>query len=1249
MSVVSDSRAHGKQKYDDQPSKIQRFWPQQGCVMLTQTCSLKLTHTSHPSATTSFRLLNAHADLPHVPPTSTVASDRSGTSGRVEILNRQVFRNMSAKTTTLVPRKSNRLIKGKKIQQAVLGESAFVADIQAHENQDPAPSHNPSTPTTSSNDPPAALSRSWLSLNRKSRQSTISISETIADEEQQVRSSRSSSNLRESSMFNRERLSKGNSPGNDENLAGSYFAVNGSTASVGRSPAASTGAIDVEAAITLLQELRKTASPEELVALHRALLPTKQIPTIASPDSIDDEDRQTQPASRRRSNILPGLATRGGADGDLLRRQGDFLTVQTPSNAISPSIYSPDVTEKDMLNGKEEPRPHTPGSGYISAGAYAQGTLRITNGTSPPASVRGKSSLEFNFEDQASRIAASNELLDEQLNNYNAIRAQMRNSIMTVAESPTALHFRTNSRDQQDILTPPKPQFANALPTRGRAGSNAAMMAYDEFGGSPFEGVQSPVEQKPVERSFDIPTATTLISTSSETMVSAPAPKTIETRPLEPINNHAAFDFDTRQERNAAPRPTKPLHADSGYGSESSGDSPNSIITTNQNDILAMPKADMKQNLQVTTVTARQSLYTFEQVVASPPDFFDDTKEEENENKRPSSRHRSLFKGIKLGKSKESESDLKKLAAPSKKSTVSLVSSTTSPESATPEESTKKSKPKKLTKVAPHHIKKARKELARLEIAAAQYPPESERISIKSPQDIILSPSKQVLYHETELSISVPAPPERRFSLKGKTPGMMKRGTDEKRIRENQRGASEERKPNPVLPKRSSSYQALERLDTRPQTQVQERSPQENWPLTKGMDDQTASAVARKRSKDYSVTKDPEFRYEEQTINPPQRTPPAVPMQESPRTDFITQHQYQDSSSPESMRSEVREMVAARRRQELELLGVDPKADMPSMAYPTMGDRPASAGRAVHSASGNDTTPDWDAQAKIWAERKKSAGVALQNGPKKAQNTPVNQLTINTNRLSGARPYGPRSFATQRLSVVDEGSAISPMEGNIDFSMLSPTHHAPSPISDPTISPLDPRSMSSPHLPSMFSHPATIVEQPYADHQQLAQQQYAAAYADEYEQRPKSGHAVPDRYSGGLQYEWHRDTGFGGSAGTRVSGHEGLERSQPAKVAYGLDLYSDAVSIQQEPNLAVYHFLNISLMTTISLPQRQCSDIDMWQIGVGCAIREARHDRYRILQSSCVTATLDDAARDKQNWFTQLKLAELALIMGPCM
>ncbi|KAK6442365.1 hypothetical protein LTR95_001411 [Oleoguttula sp. CCFEE 5521] len=162
--------------------------------------------------------------------------------------------------------------------------------------------------------------------------------------------------------------------------------------------------IDVEAAINLLQELKKQASPEELVALHRALLPTREIETVTSPKLAEEGTERysavlTQSSTRRSSKLLPGLATRGGYDEDVLRKPADAVTPKKSKSVVEHtltisswghrhgggsvnSLAALDLAEDTIVSASS--RPETPDHRYVHAGGYAPGTLRITNGAASP-------------------------------------------------------------------------------------------------------------------------------------------------------------------------------------------------------------------------------------------------------------------------------------------------------------------------------------------------------------------------------------------------------------------------------------------------------------------------------------------------------------------------------------------------------------------------------------------------------------------------------------------------------------------------------------------------------------------------------------------------------------------------------------------------------------------------------------------------------------------------------------------------
>lgn len=161
--------------------------------------------------------------------------------------------------------------------------------------------------------------------------------------------------------------------------------------------------IDIEQAIMLLQELKKTASPNELVALHRALLPMKdaETVTVTSPKTSTFDERATfspPPTFQRRSALPPGLATRGGLAEDLLRKPGETSS-EPPKQKVKPqnrtgwfshgtSASVSSLAALDLADDATNPvgaRAATPSDfAHRHMGAYQHGTLRVTNGAASP-------------------------------------------------------------------------------------------------------------------------------------------------------------------------------------------------------------------------------------------------------------------------------------------------------------------------------------------------------------------------------------------------------------------------------------------------------------------------------------------------------------------------------------------------------------------------------------------------------------------------------------------------------------------------------------------------------------------------------------------------------------------------------------------------------------------------------------------------------------------------------------------------
>ncbi|KAF2084121.1 hypothetical protein K490DRAFT_59835 [Saccharata proteae CBS 121410] len=144
--------------------------------------------------------------------------------------------------------------------------------------------------------------------------------------------------------------------------------------------------IDLEAAIAILQELKKNASPEDLIALHKALLPSKPV----DPKQHDTTGSPSMSLMRRRSHAPPGLATRDTFD--VLRKPEAVLppaTQQPPpawrlaSMDSEPNGYDDKVTS--LPQRPQTPRCPTPGDlDYANLGSKLGG-LFVTNGAASPA------------------------------------------------------------------------------------------------------------------------------------------------------------------------------------------------------------------------------------------------------------------------------------------------------------------------------------------------------------------------------------------------------------------------------------------------------------------------------------------------------------------------------------------------------------------------------------------------------------------------------------------------------------------------------------------------------------------------------------------------------------------------------------------------------------------------------------------------------------------------------------------------
>lgn len=168
--------------------------------------------------------------------------------------------------------------------------------------------------------------------------------------------------------------------------------------------------VDLETAVALLQELRKTATPEDLVALRRihsaffsfvyadvltdrALLPTRSNDPL--PNRADGvEERLGMSAAgliRKKSLARPGVATRHARTAlkpELRQDNGQFWKPEMMGTSPLARLSRVDDMEPDLLPLPSIPqnRAQTPtGDEYSNLGNLKRGSLMVMNGAASPA------------------------------------------------------------------------------------------------------------------------------------------------------------------------------------------------------------------------------------------------------------------------------------------------------------------------------------------------------------------------------------------------------------------------------------------------------------------------------------------------------------------------------------------------------------------------------------------------------------------------------------------------------------------------------------------------------------------------------------------------------------------------------------------------------------------------------------------------------------------------------------------------
>ncbi|KAK7521926.1 hypothetical protein IWZ03DRAFT_421134, partial [Phyllosticta citriasiana] len=158
-------------------------------------------------------------------------------------------------------------------------------------------------------------------------------------------------------------------------------------------PPQNSPVVDLEATISILQELRKTATPEQLVALHRALLPTKEEASTSETRSITPGGDSGVALVRRRSLAVPGLATR---DAYNVLRKKEEPSPPMPASAdgwwgfedfgpASPSLIVP-AFESPREEKKSQFQANASGDEFDDYSHLGNkiGKLTITNGAPSP-------------------------------------------------------------------------------------------------------------------------------------------------------------------------------------------------------------------------------------------------------------------------------------------------------------------------------------------------------------------------------------------------------------------------------------------------------------------------------------------------------------------------------------------------------------------------------------------------------------------------------------------------------------------------------------------------------------------------------------------------------------------------------------------------------------------------------------------------------------------------------------------------
>ncbi|KAF2831981.1 hypothetical protein CC86DRAFT_365888 [Ophiobolus disseminans] len=254
---------------------------------------------------------------------------------------------------------------------------------------------------------------------------------------------------------------------------------------------------DLEAAIRLLQEVKKNASPEELAALHEALETASSDPPV----SVAEQglSRRTSVANgscssltRRRSLIqTPGLATRTSpVDG----RRKTWNSWKAPKIApdeeakwaVSPKGITPinrTLGRAEDSHGTSTPRAQTPGEmDYSHLGSLKLGTLSIVNGAPSPvpsARVMKQRARLVKDDDYFSTAEAGSSSLMMKTTKRGHVKS--KSSVLPA----TAPLYDTIPEPQRKPPAPPMLNYGNCHGTRAHAELHTQSGSQQQLSSSP--------------------------------------------------------------------------------------------------------------------------------------------------------------------------------------------------------------------------------------------------------------------------------------------------------------------------------------------------------------------------------------------------------------------------------------------------------------------------------------------------------------------------------------------------------------------------------------------------------------------------------------------------------------------------------------------------------------------------------------------------------------------------------------------